>query len=96
MSNTCPVCGRTEFEAIVDAKAIGLQEEFERGVYTCCQVAEWADEQALAWLEATEENSSCAPREDAPPEPCEAQPVFVYVRSRRPQVPWYRNPDGRF
>jgi hypothetical protein len=96
MSNICPVCGRTQSEAIVDAKAIGLQEEFERGVYTCCQVAEWADEQALAWFQATEENSRCAPCGDVPSEPREVQPVFVYVRSRRSQVPWYKNPDGSF
>ncbi|MBV8552630.1 MAG: hypothetical protein JOY54_15135 [Acidobacteriaceae bacterium] len=96
MSNTCGVCGSTESEAIADAKAIGLQEEFEHGVYTCCQVAEWAYEQAVAWFEATDEDSQRAGPEGVRSELREAQPVYVYVRSRRSQVPWYRKPDGRF
>jgi hypothetical protein len=96
MSNRCPVCGKTKSEAMADAKAIGLQEAFERGVYTCCQVAEWADEQALAWVQATHEDSWCEPGESDSAELSEGPPVFVYVRRRRPQVPWYRNPDDRF
>jgi hypothetical protein len=85
MSNLCLICGRTESEAIADAKALGLQQEFQAGVYTCCQIAEWADEQALAWLDAI----------DADGQLREPEPVLVPVRSSRPKVPWYRNPNDR-
>jgi hypothetical protein len=35
---------------------LGFQEEFQGGVYTCCQVVAWADEQWLAWTEAAAED----------------------------------------
>jgi hypothetical protein len=85
MSNLCLVCGRTESDAIADAKTLGLQQEFQAGVYTCCQIAEWADEQASAWLDAIHADG----------DRCEPEPVLVPVRSRRAQVPWYRNPNDR-
>ena len=92
MSDICSVCGRTESEAIEDARAVGLKPEFQAALYTCCQIAEWAHEQALAWFEATQEDSESPGYGNATPEP---SAVFVPVRSSRPQVPWYRNPNDR-
>ena len=36
--------------------ALGLNDEFERGFYSCCQLVAWADEQWLAWTEAALED----------------------------------------
>jgi hypothetical protein len=57
MSKFCSVCGYTKSQAVADARTLGLQKELESGVNTCCQIAEWADEQRLAWLEAAQEDS---------------------------------------
>ena len=35
---------------------LGFQEEFQAGVYSCCQVVMWADEQWLALTEAAAED----------------------------------------
>jgi hypothetical protein len=93
MRNTCKVCGYNESQVIADAKALGLQQEFERGIYSCCQITEWADEQWLAWFEAIQADEERLDRLTLPPEPGQAENVFVPARLRRPQVPWYRNPD---
>ena len=53
MISTCRLCGCTEADSIADAKTLGLEEELQNGVYTCCQIAAWAHEQPLAWFEAT-------------------------------------------
>jgi hypothetical protein len=45
MSKRCEMCGRTESEVIADGRTLGLYEEFKGGVYTCYQIAAWADEQ---------------------------------------------------
>jgi hypothetical protein len=73
---------------------VGLQEELQSGVFTCCQIAEWADEQWLAWLEAAEEDGR--PTDDVTKllESDETKAALVPVRLRRPQVPRYRNPDN--
>ena len=39
---------------------LGFQEEFQAGVYSCCQVVAWADEQWLAWTEAAAEDGRSA------------------------------------
>lgn len=93
MKKKCELCGRTESETMADARSLGLQEEFQSGTYTCCQISEWSDEQLLAWFEAAHADGECA--EYVPPGQTEAQSVFVYVRAKRPQVPWYRNPENR-
>ena len=93
MKNPCPACGRTESEAMADARALGLQQEFERETYTCCQIGEWAEEQAIAWLEAIYEDGPCADNENVTAEQSDGQPVYVFVRARRVQVPWYKKPD---
>lgn len=80
----CSVCGYTESRAIAHAKTLGLQQELESGLYTCCQIARWADEQWLAWLDAAQEDLTRADRVVAAglegPED-----VFVYVRLRQPK-----------
>lgn len=55
----CQFCGCDEAQAGADATAIGLADEFEAGVYTCCQVVAWADEQWLAWRTAAVEDGNC-------------------------------------
>jgi hypothetical protein len=83
---TCEACGRTDGETILDAKTLGLQQEFESGIYTCCQIAEWAAEQALAWFEATRESLERGLETQSE----QLEPVLVPVRTRVPRVPWYR------
>lgn len=56
MIGACEKCGCTAQEAIDNAKTLSLQQEFERGAYTCCQLAGWAHEQLTAWLEAARED----------------------------------------
>src|SRR5690348_8501288 len=72
MTDKCTKCGRTESGMTADAKSLGLLQEFQCGVYTCCQVAEWADEQRLAWFEATAEDSRAADNRTARPHVDEA------------------------
>jgi hypothetical protein len=101
MTNVCRTCGRSESLTIADAKAIGLQQEFERGIYTCCQIAAWAEEQSIAWFEATHEWCIPADEVSASVELNQTEAELVPVRTRRPpqipppQVPWFRNPDDR-
>jgi len=52
----CRNCGSTPSQAAADAWVVGFQQEFQAGVYTCCQVVAWADEQWLAWTEAAAED----------------------------------------
>jgi len=79
MSEVCQYCGCQPSQARADAKTLGLQEEFERGIYACCQVVAWADEQWLVWAEAAEEDGSpveqvTKPLEYADPEREERRP----------------------
>ena len=90
----CTQCGRTESEVTADARTLGLLPEFECGAYSCCQIVEWADEQWLAWFEATQEDNKRVDDSILRPEFGEDGLVLVPVRLRRRQVPWYRNPDA--
>ena len=92
MANKCTKCGRTESQITADATTLGLLEEFQSGVYSCCQIVQWADEQSLAWFEATTEDSTLADNMTGPSQVDEAdsEGVLVPVRLRRRQVPWYR------
>ena len=96
MTEKCTICGRTESQVAGDAKTLGLLQEFQSGVYTCCQVAEWADEQWLAWFEATQEDSRLVDNMTgrAHFDDIDIEGVLVPVRLRRQQVPWYRNPEN--
>jgi len=93
MTDKCRKCGRTEVETTANAKTLGLWQEFQNGRYTCCQIAEWADEQWLAWHEATQADSKRVDDVTVHPEFGEGGLVLVPIRLRRQQVPWYRNPD---
>lgn len=58
-SGRCQCCGCNLFEAIADARALGLEQEFRAGIYTCCEIDRWADEQWHAWFEiAVAENAA--------------------------------------
>jgi hypothetical protein len=94
MSNISRNCGCTESLAIAHAKALGLLQELQSGIYTCCQVAEWADEQLSAWLEATQQDGKGVDDVPARPDLGEAEASLVPARLRRGQVPWFRNPGG--
>jgi hypothetical protein len=70
-----------------------LLQEFQSGVYTRCQIAEWADEQRLAWFEATQEDGKLLDDETIRPEFSDSNMVLVPVRLRRQRAPWYRDFD---
>ncbi len=52
----CRNCGCSASQAAADAMVLGFQGEFQAGIYSCCQVVAWADEQWLAWTEAAVED----------------------------------------
>ena len=62
-------------------------------VYSCCQIVAWADEQWLAWFEATQEDSRLVDNMTGRPQLAEGdrEGVLVPVRLRQQQVPWYRH-----
>jgi len=93
MTKKCTICGRSESQVIADAKALGLLEELQCGMYTCCQISEWADEQLLAWSNAAHENASYSDGPDNGTLADGSDAVLVPIRFHRPQVPWYRDPD---
>ena len=95
MTDKCTNCGRTGSQIAADARTLGLLQEFQSGVYSCCQIAAWADEQWLAWFDATQEDSRLVDNVTgrAQVDDSDRESVFVPVRLRRQQVPWYRNPD---
>jgi len=92
MSNVCSICGSTESQAIAGARALGFEQEFQSGAYTCCQIAKWSEEQRAAWLEAANEcsnsTSSVVQKDEmTPPDDTEAtDAALVPVRLRRPRV----------
>jgi hypothetical protein len=89
MNNSCDECGCTEAQALADARALGFEEEFRVGVYTCCQIARWANEQWLACVEGALQDTDSVRAE----EPAEMEPVLVPVRRRRALDP--RGERGR-
>jgi hypothetical protein len=93
MVERCESCGRSASQVLTDAKALGLHQELQSGIYTCCQISQWADEQWSAWFQATGEDAIPADEMIKPPDFSATEPVLVHVRFRRPQVPWRRNTD---
>jgi hypothetical protein len=93
MKSKCTNCGRTESQIAADAKTLGLLQEFQSGVYTCCQIVAWADEQWSAWFEATEEDSRLTDNMTSGLQfdDRDSEGVLVPVRLRRRQVPWYKH-----
>jgi hypothetical protein len=77
----CRNCGCTTEQAEADAKVLGFQDEFKAGVYRCCQVVSWADEQWLAWAEAAAEDGKCEEEATKPLELLQS-PAVVPVRLR--------------
>ena len=74
---------------MADARTLGLEQEFQNGIYSCCQIAEWAQEQWSAWFQATEEDAKYRNAADVSAELRDEEAVLVPVRFRRP-VPWFR------
>src|ERR1700742_332472 len=73
------LCRGRQAQAVADAKAIGLEAEFEAGLYSRKQISEWAGEQWLAWLQATVEDRRATEADRDTQE----QMVPVKVRSAR-------------
>jgi hypothetical protein len=92
-SDKCTKCGRIKSQVTADARSLGLLEELQSGVYSCCEISQWADEQWLAWFEATQEDRKVLEDVTIRPEFTETNVVLVPVRLHRQQVPWYRHPD---
>ena len=92
MTRTCRICDSTEPQAIANARALDLEQEFQGGMYTCCQVAKWADEQSLAWLEAAHETATPAHDLTKLAELPQTEAALVPVRLRRQQI---RRFEGR-
>jgi len=87
--STCNSCGCTQSQAIADAKTLGLEQEFQSGIYTCCQIAEWTEEQWSAWAQATREDTDYGNDGSASAELDSKEAVLIPVRFR-PPVPWFR------
>jgi hypothetical protein len=85
INGLCRHCGCNQAQASADARALGLEQEFASGLYTCCQVVEWADEQWLAWINAAEQDGKTAEHITRPIEISEPADEFVRVRSRKSQ-----------
>jgi hypothetical protein len=68
-------------------RTLGLQQAPQNGFYTCCQIAQWADEQWLAWLEAAQEDGKHVDDVSWPTEFGRGKAIVVPVRFRPPHVP---------
>jgi hypothetical protein len=77
MSCVCERCGRTESETRGNAKVLAFDGEFQSGIYSCCQLAQWAREQVMAWLEAASDDGRAK---------AEAEGVPVRVRLPRRDI----------
>jgi hypothetical protein len=71
------LCRSRQAETMADARAIGLGDEFEAGLYSRMQINQWAGEQWLVWLEAMAQDRRAAEGIE------ELEPVMVPVRVRR-------------
>lgn len=85
INGLCRNCGCDQAQAVADAWVLGFEEEFASGIYTCCQVVQWADEQWLAWLNAAEQDGKVAEDVTRPLEISEPAREFAHVRSRKPK-----------
>ncbi|HTF68586.1 MAG TPA: hypothetical protein VK638_38500 [Edaphobacter sp.] len=85
MNEICRSCLSTEFQIVGDARTLGLLKELQSGIYTCCQIVVWADEQWLAWVQAAEEDGKAVDDVTRPLESAEGETVVVPVR--RPPDP---------
>jgi hypothetical protein len=78
--NICRSCGCTELQVMEDIRTLTPPD----GIYSCCQVVAWADEQWQAWLEAANEDGKQVDDVTRPLERLETEGVLVPVRIRRP------------
>ncbi|MBV8571991.1 MAG: hypothetical protein JO319_15340 [Acidobacteriaceae bacterium] len=83
MSRICTVCGYSESKVIAGARLLGLEADFRSGLYSCCQIAQWADEQSAAWLEAMQQDQDAASARKNAVESVDPEAAVVYVRRRR-------------
>jgi hypothetical protein len=88
MNNKCERCGRAGSRITANAKTLGLLQKPNSGVYTCCQIFQWANEQRLAWFEAIQQDGKLVEDIITRREFSESEVVLVPVRVRRAQVPW--------
>ncbi|HTU48525.1 MAG TPA: hypothetical protein VMF91_25915 [Bryobacteraceae bacterium] len=94
MNTKCKRCERTESQIAADAKTLGLLQELDSGVYTCCQISQWAHEQWFAWFEAIQQDGKLVDDITLRSEFDESEVVLVPVRVCQSQVPWYKNYDN--
>jgi hypothetical protein len=87
MSTICTLCGYGEFRVIADARVLGLEEGFRSGSYSCCQIAQWAEEQWLAWLQAIREDADAASARNNAVDSVDPESALIYVRKRRQLSP---------
>jgi hypothetical protein len=73
MNEKCRTCGSTESQIVDDARTLGLLKELQSGIYTCCQIVVWADEQWLAWTQAAEEDGKAVDDVTRPLESAEGE-----------------------
>jgi hypothetical protein len=73
MNGKCRTCGSTESQIVDDARALGMLKELQNGIYTCCQIVVWADEQWLAWIQAAEEDGKAVDDVTRPLESAEGE-----------------------
>jgi hypothetical protein len=81
----CRNCGSNWAQAAADARTLGFAPEFASGVYSCCRIAQWADEQWLAWVIAAEEDGNVAEDVTRPLEISEPASELIDVPSRKPR-----------
>jgi hypothetical protein len=90
MNDRCQNCGSGESEAVANGTTLGLSQEFQSGIYTCCQLATWAHEQWCAWVETTYRDFEGSTHQvDDGAEITETEAMLVPVRFRQ-RVPWFR------
>ena len=82
MRYICTTCGSTKHQVIADARTLSLKSHFQNGLYSCCQITAWADEQWLAWLVAAEQDGKWADDVTRPLE-CEDTEAVAPIAMRR-------------
>lgn len=80
MNYICRSCGSTKSQAMADARTLGFEKELRNGFYNCCQIAAWADEQWLAWVEAARQDGKPADVITKPLECDDAEAVPIVFR----------------
>ena len=82
IGGVCVSCGCNYLQARLYAKALDFEDEFLGGMYSCCQVVQWSEEQWLAWREAAREDGKTIEEFTQTLESREPEKVFVKVPKR--------------